>query len=273
MDVCTGRGTAGKRVSISFEVVSVGKRRVAGWSLVATVLLVSAAAACRGMMPRQYEYDAVVDLSLDGSATLHINGSVPALVALHGIDLDTRPNARLDRAAIRRFFTSGGVSVQRIGTSRRRGRRFVHLRLSVPDIRRLGDTRAFANTSARLTRDGSQYVYEQSIGAPAGAAVSVPDWTGQELVAYQLHLPSRILFHNAPSREVERGNILIWEQTLSQRLAGTPVEIEARMEPQSILYTTLWLFGAMALLVVAMFVAIIWLVVRRGRREEEGVGA
>ena len=237
------------------------------WHLVAIALLASAA-ACRGVMPPQYEYDAVVDLSLDGSATMYINGSVPALVALHGIDLDTRPNARLDRAALRRFFTSDVASVRRIGTSRRRGRRFVHLRLAVPDIRRLGDARAFPNTSVRLARDGDRYVYEQTVGAPAGAPVTVPDWTGQEPVAYQLHLPSRILYHNAPSKEVERGNILIWEQTLSQRLAGVPVEIEARVEPQSILYTTLWLFGAMGLVVVAMFVTIIWLVVRKGRREE-----
>jgi hypothetical protein len=74
-------------------------------------------------------------------------------------------------------------------------------------------------------------------------------WTGKELVAFRLHLPSRIRHHNArdintnETLTTERGNILRWEQYLADRLDGVPVEIEVRMESQSILYTTLWLFG------------------------------
>ena len=46
----------------------------------------------------------------------------------------------------------------------------------------------------------------------------------------------------APSRVVERGNVLEWEQPLAERLAGRPVDVEVHLESQSILYTTLLLF-------------------------------
>ena len=64
---------------------------------------------------------------------------------------------------------------------------------------------------------------------------------------------------------MERGNILVWEQTLADRLKGTPVHIEARMESQSILYSTITLFGAMAAVVVVLFAGIIWWAVQEGQ--------
>ena len=63
-------------------------------------------------------------------------------------------------------------------------------------------------------------------------------WDGTEIVAFRLHLPARIRFHNAPSHRVERGNILEWEQSLADRLKGVPIRMEARMDQESILYTT-----------------------------------
>ena len=53
---------------------------------------------------RQYEYDERVELSLDGSAVVDINASVPALVALRGATLDIDPEARFDRQAFRRVY-------------------------------------------------------------------------------------------------------------------------------------------------------------------------
>ena len=92
-------------------------------------------------------------------------------------------------------------------------------------------------------------------------------WKGNEIVAFRLHLPSKIRYHN--TRGVEsRGNILSWEQPLSDRLRGTPILIEARMDPQSILYTTLLLFGATFLAVAVVFVGVIWWVMRRPAKEQ-----
>jgi hypothetical protein len=223
-------------------------------------------AGCRSIAPRQYEYDEEVNLSLDGSATVYINGSTAALVALRGIDLDPRPSARLDRAAIRRFYASDVAAVTRISTSRRQGRRFVHVRLEVSDIRRLAESAPFAWATYQLRQRDGQYVYVQTVGAPAGRDVGDVGWRGSELVAFRLHLPARILYHDAPSKQVERGNILEWEQTLADRLKGVPVHIEARMESASILYSTITLFASMAAVVVVLFAGIIWWIVRKGRR-------
>jgi hypothetical protein len=89
-------------------------------------------------------------------------------------------------------------------------------------------------------------------------------WTGRERVAFRLHLPSRVLWHNSPSREVERGNIIAWEQPLAARLRGEPVGIEVRMAAQSILSNALTLFGLTILLAGVTFAAVVWLVMRRG---------
>src|SRR5262245_32790108 len=92
------------------------------WALVtfttATMLLTCACARVPGFIT-QYEYDETVDLSLDGSATVYVNGSIPALVALHGLDLDVDPLARFNRAAIRQLYTGPGVTVRQLTTSRR----------------------------------------------------------------------------------------------------------------------------------------------------------
>ena len=48
--------------------------------------------------------------------------------------------------------------------------------------------------------------------------------------------------------------------------------LEARMDPQSILYRTLWLFGVTFLAVAVAFGLIVWWVMRRGTRAAEGVG-
>jgi hypothetical protein len=235
------------------------------------VVAVSAALAsgCRSVLPRQYEYDEEVNLALDGSAVIYVNGSIPALVALRGLEHDLRPTARLDRAAIRNFFSSEGVRVSRISSSRRHGRRFVHIRLAVQDIRRLSDAAPFAWATYSLVEKGGQVVFKQTVGAAVAREVGDVGWKGNEIVAFRMHLPARIQYHNAPSKQVERGNILVWEQSLAERLKGTPVNIEARMESESILYTTVTLFASMAIAVLALFAGIIWWVVRKGRKQQD----
>lgn len=267
MVTCRSSAQAGKE-SVYHSDVS-GRTRGSCRHALAAVLagLVLALAGCRSLLPIEYEYDELVDLSLDGSATVYVNGSVPALVALLGIALDTRPNARLDREAVRDFYTAPGVRVSRISTSRRHNRRFVHLRLVVDDLRSLGRSKGLAWEHITLNHVGDQYVYTEIVGPPTGHPVPDAGWSGGELVAFRLHLPARIRYHNAPSRRVERGNILEWVQPLTDRLNGVPVRMEARMDPESILYSTLVLFGTMAVLVAATFGGIIWWLMRKGKSE------
>ena len=53
-----------------------------------------------------------------------------------------------------------------------------------------------------------------------------------------------------------------WEQSLPDRLRGEPLELEVRMQPQSILYRTLMLFASMLAAVALLFGVTVWRVVR-----------
>ena len=225
------------------------------------VLFVSTA-ACRGTnLFRQYEYEEDVYLSLDGSATVYVNGSLAALNALRGTSFD--PNARVDTAAVRAYYTSPVMRVSgRVSQSRRSGRRFVHVRVDASDIRRLSEAPPFAWSTYQFKPDGNLYLYLQTVDGSAGKNAGDVGWTGREVVAFRLHLPSKIRHHNTLGVE-SRGNILVWEQPLTDRLRGVPLTLDARMDQQSILYRTLWLFGATFLAVAIAFAVLIWWVMRR----------
>jgi hypothetical protein len=90
-------------------------------------------------------------------------------------------------------------------------------------------------------------------------------WAGDEMTAFRLHLPSKIAYHNAGAGNLRRGNILVWEQPFAARLKGEPLTMEARMEPTSILYHTLWLFAGSVLGAFVLLAAIIWWVVKRAK--------
>jgi hypothetical protein len=222
--------------------------------------------ACGGTaLFRQYEYEEEVYLSLDGSATVYVNSSIPALNALRGTTFDPDPAARVDTAAVRAYYTTPATRVVRVTQSRRSNRRFVHLRLDVEDVTRLGSASPFAWSKYQFTHDGDQYKYLQIVGAAVGKDPGNAGWNGGEIVAFRLHLPSKIRYHNT-KRDVGRGNILVWEQPLAERLRSVPIELDARMDRQSILYTTLWLFGITFVAVALAFgIVVVW-VVRKGAR-------
>ncbi|MCU1386264.1 MAG: hypothetical protein JWL71_4961 [Acidobacteria bacterium] len=249
------------------------RRQVLLRGLCALCALVVSACGGSSALFRQYEYEEEVYLSLDGSATVYVNSSLQALNALRGTAFDTTPAARVDTAAIRAYFTSPVTRVVRVSQSRRNGRRFVHVRLDVDDIRKLGDAAPFAWSTYQFTRDGDMFKYLQTVSAPAGKDPGNAGWNGSEIVAFRLHLPSKIRYHNT-RRDVGRGNILVWEQPLADRLRNVPIVyaekgadgvLDARMDAQSILYTTLWLFGLTFATVAIVFCGVIWWVMRRGR--------
>lgn len=226
-------------------------------------LVVMSTVSCRSALTHEYEYDEDIHLALDGSATVYVSASIAALVALRGAALDADPRARLDRAAVRRFFESPVADVTNVSASRRENRRYVHVRLEVPDIRRLHEAVPFAWSRYAMTEQDGVFVYRQDVGAPAGRDVGNVGWQADELIAVRLHLPSRVPFHNSPSREIERGNIIVWEQPLADRLKGAPLTIEAHMETTSILGRTLSLFALTIVLAALTFGAAIWWTMRR----------
>jgi hypothetical protein len=232
------------------------------------VVFVVVAAACSSATSlfRQYEYEEEIYLSLDGTATVNINSSLAALNALRGTSFDAAPTARVDTDEIRAYYSSPITHVGRISQSRRNGRRYVHVRVDVDDVRRLGEVPPFAWSKYDLRQDGHLVLYRQTVGPSAGKDTGTAGWNGRELVAFRLHLPSKIRHQNT-HRGVYRGNILEWEQPMSDRLRGVPLVFEANIDAQSILYRTLWLFGATFVAVALGFGVLIWWVLRRGKTD------
>ena len=218
--------------------------------------------ACSNLISRKYEYEEEIFLALDGSASVYVNASVPALVALRGARLPLDPNARLDRQAVRDFYETAVSHVANVSLSRREGRRYVHLRIDVADISRLSEAVPFAWSSYRFQSRDGELEYAQSALTAAGQEVGNVGWDGDEFVAVRMHLPSKVTYENAPGG-TERGNIVVWEQQLADRLKGVPLEVLVRMETESILFRTLALFGAMMAAVVVTFAAAIWFVKTR----------
>lgn len=252
--------------------------------LAAVVLAAATVAACGNPLGRQYEYDEQTYLSVDGAATVVVNSSLPALVALRGAKIDPKPDGTADRAAIRQMYASAGCTVDKVGRFwYRRGRRFVQIQVSAVDVRTLSKCALLSWSTIALGPDALEpngLKFKQVVGPPAAADPGTINWDGSELVAFKLHAPSKIRFHNVKKPDGtdgthERGNILTWEQTLTDRRAGKPIDMEVRMDSTSILYTTIWLFVGAFGAAVAVLGMLIWLVVRNGRlakKRFEGTG-
>jgi hypothetical protein len=251
-------------------------------ALLATTLVILASAACgSGLFGKVYEYEEDVHVSLDGSADVTVNASVAALVALRGLSLNPDPSTRLDRDQVRAAFTSPLLEVTRVSRPWRRfGRQFVQVRLRVPDIRKLTQVAPFSWSTYEVGEKEGVVVYRQDMGASALRPGTLQNfgWQGGELIAVRLHLPSKIVYHNARDLEtnqpssIARGNILAWEQALTDRLDGKPLAIEVRMDRQSILYHTLWLFVSAFAAAIVLIALIIWWMVAKGTTDHADSG-
>lgn len=233
-------------------------------------------ASCTNPLARQYEYEEQLYLKVDGSATVVVDASLPALVLLRGASFDPSLNGPTDRAAVRRLYESAGCPIDSVSRLwERRGRRFAQIQISVKDLKTLTSCPLLAWSTYSLTAhpdQPQQLKYLQILGPPAGRDPGAVSWDGSELVAFKVHAPSRVHFHNVKkldgsNGDRERGNILTWEQTLADRRAGRPLTMEVHMETTSILYTTLWLFGGAFVAAVILLVTLIWLTIRRGRKQ------
>lgn len=243
------------------------------------LFLIVAASACSspslGVFGKQYEYEEDLTVSLDGSASLTVNTSLAALSALRGISFDVPPGRNVDRSAVRAAFTCPAADVTRVSRPwRRAGRQFVQVRVKVDDIRRLSACAPFSWSRYDLREENGLSVFRQQVGASAfkPGTLQKVGWNGSEIVAFRLHLPSRVRWHNSRDLvtnqplDVARGNILGWEQLLTDRLDGKPLDLRVEMESESILYRTLWLFTGAFVAAVALLAALIWWTVRKGRQ-------
>jgi hypothetical protein len=253
------------------------------WLRLAAGLLAAAAiSACSNPLGRQYEYDEQTYLSVDGSAVVVVNTSLPALVALRGAAIDPSADGTADRDGIRRLYEAAGCSVNKVGRFwYRGGRRFVQVEVESKDLGALSKCALLSWSAYSLAREdnpaedqaGPALRYRQTVQAAAGGNPGTVNWDGSELIAFKLHVPSRIRWQNVRRLDgatgtTERGNILTWEQRLADRLAGKPIEMHVVMDQTSILYTTIWLFVGAFGAAVAVLGAAILLTVRRGRKQK-----
>ena len=259
-------------------IIRIVRVRVLKPSALAMCLVVVAlsATSCANPLARQYEYDEQTYLATDGSATVVLSASVAALASMRGLPLDPSPQARISSDDVRRAFEAAGCDVERAGRPwRRNGRRFVQARLHVADVRKAAACGVLGWSAYGFEVSPAQIRYTQNVGPPSGTvpATAPPGiaWNGSELVAFKLHLPSRVTFHNVRRLEdgsvgeLERGNILTWEQRLSDRLAGVPIAIEVKTESESILFRTVSLFAGAFAAAVIVLMLLIWFTIRRGR--------
>jgi hypothetical protein len=232
--------------------------------------------SCTNPLRRQYEYEEQLYLSVDGSATVVVDASLPSLVLLRGAQIDPSLTGSTDRASIRRLYEAAGCPVDSVSRLwERHGRRFAQIQVSVKDLASLPACPLLAWSTYSLTphpNDTQQLKYVQKLSPAAGRDPGPVNWDGSELVAFKVHAPSRIRFHNVKNLDgtdgsFERGNILTWEQTFADRRAGRPLMMEIDMERTSILYTTLWLFGGAFVAAVIVLVTLVWLTIRRGRKQ------
>jgi hypothetical protein len=230
-------------------------------------------AACSNPLGRQYEYEEQLYLSVNGSATVVIDASIAALVALRGMSLDPSIRTSVDREKIRALFETNGCEGVDVGQPWvRRGRRFVQVHVTASRVRDLERCAPLSWSRYQFTREADTIEFVQDVGPPTPGDPGDVNWNGSELVGFKLHAPSTVFFHNVRRLEdgtagaPARGNILTWEQRLADRRAGAPIRMEVRMGAESILFRTLWLFASAFAAAVAVLGGLIWITVRRARR-------
>ena len=231
------------------------------------------AIGCSTPFGKKYEYEEQLYLRVNGSATVLIDASIAALVALRNLPLDPAAPAGVDRDRVRAAFATAGCNNPRVGQPWvRSGRRFVQVQIEAPDLQALERCGPLSWSSYRFERHDPEISYEQVVGAPTAGKLGEVNWDGSELVAFKVHVPSRILHHNVKRLEdgangtAARGNILTWEQRLSDRRAGQELRMEVRMGSESILFRTLWLFGIAAVGAVAVLALLVTLTIRKAKR-------
>ena len=220
----------------------------------------------------QYEYEEEFQLAADGSGTVRISGSERLWRGIH--DLEDEGNG-LSLAAVGSYYGVEPLRITSLTETERDGQRYLHVQL---DFDRID---AFCEHPANRHRhcafeplENHNQLRGQFGMAPArvrssqeladGVASSAHDLDPPS-VAFRFHLPSIVQFHNGV--ELERGNIVRWQTSVEDYLAGEQVPVEVRMDNQSILALTLRIvLISVAIVLAALVLTLAWLY-RKGRRQ------
>jgi hypothetical protein len=224
------------------------------------VLALLLAASLRGCVAYEFEHE--FWLRVDGSGSVNVTARPELWAAMKGL------RAGEDgREAVRALFEASGLRVRRVTLTHRKGRPYLFIAADFKDVNRLGGTPAFPDLALRVVPDGERLRMEGRWARPPGQPDPGPDQR-DGLMAVRFHLPSKVYAHHNAFAGVERGNIVGWRQTVTEGLAGRPLEVGAEIDQRSILMSTVGLFAGAIVVALALLGGVLYWVVRAGRRKE-----
>ncbi len=211
-----------------------------------------------------YEYEHEFWLRVDGSGSVSVTGTPKLWVAFKGLGRADDPEGTATREAARALFERSGLRVRRVTLTQREGRPYLSVSADFGDVNRLSGSAAFPDIHIGMRPEKERLVLEGSWRKPSSSpAPSERDG----LMAVRFHLPSKVYAHQNAVLGVERGNIASWRQEVAQALEGRPLDFGATMDQRSILGSTVALFATAIALALGILTTVVWMVVRRGRRQ------
>lgn len=212
-----------------------------------------------------YEYEHEFWVKVDGSGSVYVTGRPELWRAFKGLRAEGDDKDTL-RAAARALFERAGLRVRRVTVTRRKGRPYLFVSADFADINALSATAAFPDLQIALKPQGGHLRLEGRWSPPTGPRGPPVDDGG--LMAVRFHLPSKVYGHDNAFAGVERGNIVAWRQDLARAQGGGVLAFGATIDSRSILWSTVGLFATAIATGLGIIAAALFLVFRRGRREQ-----
>lgn len=212
-----------------------------------------------------YEFEHEFWLRVDGSGTVNVTARPELWAAMKGVRGLSSEDEDAALQTLRSLFESSGLRVRRVTLTHRAGRPYLFISADFPDVNKLAGTPAFPDLTLAVRPDGSSLHLEGRWARPPG--LPDPAFADRDgLMAVRFHLPSKVYSHRNAFAGVERGNIVGWRETVTEGLAGRPLEVGATMDRRSILLSTVGLFAAAIALAAVLLGTVVWWVVRKGRK-------
>jgi hypothetical protein len=213
-----------------------------------------------------YEFEHEFWVRVDGSGSVNVTARPELWAAMKGLTAAQSADDDAAMQAVRGLFEASGLRVRRVTLTHRAGRPYLFVAADFPDVNRLAGTPAFPDLALSLRPEGDGRLrldgrWQRPSGLP-DPAVSQRDG----LMAVRFHLPSKVYAHRNAFAGVERGNIVGWRETVTEGLAGRPLDLGATMDRRSILLSTVGLFAGAIAVALAIVAALLFFVIRSGRR-------
>ena len=240
----------------------------------ALLAVVFALAGCRALVPQQDQYEEELYLALDGSAT-HVRQRLrPRTRGAAGAGSGPgSAEAPLDRRRVRELYESPVTHVTR---SARHAARVAGSCTCASTCRtcggfprriRLHGPRTGCVAPATSTSTSRSLAPRQGVTSATRGGAARKSWRSA--------CTCRARFATTMRRRRWLSVATSWCGSSRSRIGSraSRSHIEVRIDIESILYRTLWLFGVMIVVVVTLFAGLLWWIVRKGRTHPPAAAA